>query len=216
MAKRKKVKSKSKSKKPQRRVRKSMATKRKRRKGSSRKSISRSVSVPRKRRKKRGFLSSVGGSSLMQCAKHNAMGALGGSLLLATKFIPVNKWLRTGIAYAGSIAVSKYVNPFMGAGLAGATTIKLLEGLFPAMALNDGEMEDAKYIDPDTLSDTGMDDDNGNPILADSMGNAYALNENNELEEMEEGFNMKSVSMLPLQEEAYPGNAFALSSSYGY
>ncbi len=110
-----------------------------------------------------------------------------------------------------------YVSPFVGAGIAGAATYQLATTLFPAGALNDAEMEDTEFVDPNTLSDTGMCDEGGNPIVQDEMGGAYSLQDDGELVpvgdsySLQQGTDMRSVSMLPLQD-----NRFSLSSPYGY
>jgi hypothetical protein len=180
-------------------------------------SITRSVSAPKRRRKKRGLLSASGGSGLVMSLKKNAIGAAGGLVPIATNLLPIGKIPKIGINYGLSILASMFFNPFLGAGIAGATTVQLAGTLFPAFALNDGEMEDTEFVDPNTLSDTGMCDEGGNPIVEDDMGDAYALQDDGELVPMgnsyalQEGTDMRSVSMLPLQDSPY-----ALQSAYGY
>jgi hypothetical protein len=209
MAKRKK----SKPKTARKRVIKPMATKRKKRRRKStsvRRTLSSKPAV-RRRRRKRGMFD--GSTGLMAMVKHNSMGALGGALFLATRLVSMNKWVRTAVGFGGAVGLSYFKAPFVGAGMAGATAYQLGESLLPAGLLHD-DLEDAEYVDANTLSDSGMDDENGYPIMVSENGSAYALNDNNELEPLDDDYSlqdgMQSVSMVPLQD------AYSLSSPNGY
>jgi len=190
--------------------------KRKRRSTSVRRALS---AAPKRRRRKRGFLSSGGNTGLMMSAKNNLVGAAGGSLFLATRLIKLPLMARAGLGYLGSMALSMYAKaPFLAAGLAGATTYELAGNLLqPLGFLNDGDLEDVEYVDPNTLSDTGMEDGEGNQIVMDDNGNAYALQSNGELEEVGDAYalqdanTMGGISMYNLAD-----NPYALSSPYGY
>jgi hypothetical protein len=214
MAKRKKTRKRVTRKKVSYKKRSNTMAKRKRRRS---RSVTRPASAPKRRRKRRGLLSASGGTGFMMSIKKNGVGALGGLVPVATNFIPVGKIPKIAINYLLSIPASMYVSPFVGAGIAGAATYQLATTLFPAVALNDGEMEDTEFVDPNTLSDTGMCDEGGNPIVSDEVGDAYALQDDGELVPMgnayalQEGTDMRSVSMLPLQD-----NPYALQSAYGY
>jgi hypothetical protein len=214
MAKRK-VKSKSKSKPRKRSTTMATTKRRKRRKKSTTTSVRRRLSAApvRRRRKKRGMLSSNG--SLMQSAKHNGAGAIGGGLFLGTRLVAMPLWGRTVLGYAAAVALGMFNAPFVGAGMAGATTYHLGQSLLPATMLND-DLQDTEFVDPNTLSDTGQVDENGDMIVLDEAGNAYALNDAGELCELEEGTNMESVSMLPLQDPyaLNDSNPFALASNW--
>jgi hypothetical protein len=213
MAKRKKTRKRVTRKKVSYKKRSNTMAKRKRRRS---RSVTRTASAPKRRRKKRGLLSS-GGTGIIMSVKKNALGAAGGLVPIATNLLPIGKIPKIGINYALSILASMFFNPFLGAGIAGATTVQLAGTVFPAFALNDGEMEDTEFVDANTLSDTGMCDEGGNPIVQDEMGDSYALQDDGELVPvadayaLQEGTDMKSVSMYNLQDSPY-----ALQSAYGY
>lgn len=179
-----------------------MATTRKRRKKRTT-TIRRAAPIQRRRRrKKKGLMD--GNSGIWMSLKKNGAGALGGGLLLLTRFFAMPLWARTGIGYAGGIGISMAGAPFVGAGLSGATTFNLGQNLFGNF-LND-DLEDTEYVDPDTLSDTGMVDDNGDPIVMDDDNVMYALNDGGELQAIGDANNLQNVSMVPLQ-DAYSLNA---------
>ncbi len=79
--------------------------------------------------------------------------------------------------------------------------------------LNDGEMNDTEYVYPGTLSDSGLQDEMGEAIVMDAngmcyqkdgersyqaIGNLYDLQDN-----LQDGENLNSVSMLPLASNPY-------------
>jgi len=172
---------------------------------------------PKRRRKKKSFLSAAPGG-LMSAAKHGGAGAIGGGLFLGTRLVTMPLWARTSLGYAAAIALGMFNAPFVGAGMAGATTYHLGQSLLPVAMLHDeGEMEDADFVDQDTLSDTGAIDRNGNPVVIDDNGAAYALNDNNELEPMSSA-DLESVSMNKLSDEFdLSENPYNLSEAgYGY
>jgi hypothetical protein len=219
MANRKKKVTRKKSVSPKSKIR-TMATKRKRRRrpGTSvRRALSATArkSGTRRRRRKRGLSAALSMSNIITHAKHNSAGAVGGGLFTATRMVSMPMWIRVLVGYGGSMALSMMNAPFVGAGLAGATTSHLAERLLPIGMLNDGEeLEDTEYVDPSTLSDTGMCDDNGNDILMDNDGIAYALNDSGELEAIGEGSDIQGVSMIPLSDPYALNDAYQLSSAY--
>lgn len=213
MAKRKRVKSKSKTK-PRKRRPIPMATRKRRRKSTRRRSTAvRSLSTKPRRRRRRGMLSSSG--SLMTSAKGAGAGAIGGAAFVATRLIPMPLYVRTAVGYVGALGAAMFLKmPFVGAGLAGATTANLLQNLLPATMLHDDDLQETNYVDPNTLSDTGMDDENGDPIVMDENGNAFALAEDGTMNDVDmgEGNNMQNVSMVPL----FDNNPYALAEQNPY
>lgn len=177
--------------------------------------------APKKRRvKKKGLFDSGNKGGLMFALKHTGLGGLGGASLLATRLIELNKWVRVAIGFgtAGMLSMARNESiKTIGAGLAGATAYQLLGSLAPAgMLLNDGDFEDADYVDRDTLSETDLEDEYGNPVLMADNGNVYALNENNELEEIGDVYSlqdelndMQNQSMVPLYD-----NDYSLAANY--
>ncbi len=216
MAKRK-VKSKSKSK-PRKRVNTMATKKRRKRRTTKTTAVRRRLSAApksRRRRRRKGLADGVTKSGLVKSGKSALAGSAGGALFLGTRLVKLPLWARTSLGYAAAIALGMFNAPSVGAGMAGATTYHLGQALLPATMLNDGEMEDTDWVDADTLQDTGQVDENGNNIVMDEDGVAYALNDDNELEAIEEGSNMQGVSMLPLQDNPYSlANPYALSENY--
>jgi hypothetical protein len=174
-------------------------------------------STPRRRKRRSGFLSGSKGM-IVNSLKHNGAGALGGAAYALTYAVRMPKMLRYAIGFGGAITAGALGAPFIGAGMAGATAFGAAKDLLSSVGvpmLADEGMEDAEYVDADTLSDTGYMDDNGNMILSDANGNVYALNDNGELEEMGDAYSlndgMQTVSMVPLSDDPY-----ALSMASGY
>jgi len=102
--------------------------------------------------------------------------------------------------------------PSVGAGAAGAAMLDLAKGKL-AMVLKD-DMEDAEYVDSDTLSDTGFCDENGNGVVMDDDGVVYALQDNGDYQAIgmaEDVFNLQDT----LAENEFPmSDAYSLSESY--
>lgn len=211
----KRVKSKSKSirKKP-------MATTRKKRRRKSPVSRTRtrlSAAPVRRRRRKKGLFSSGGNTGLMAAVKHNGAGAIGGALFAGTRLIHMPLWMRLAAGAGGCIGLSMAGMPFVAAGLAGATSYHAAQTLLPATLLNDDgeDLEDADYVDSDTLEDIGYVDEEGNPIVMDDDNVMYALSDDG-LEAIGYGTDIQSVSMIPLQ-DAYSlnaGNPYDLASGW--
>jgi hypothetical protein len=139
-------------------------------------------------------------------------GALGGGLLLLTRMFTMPAWARYSIGFGGSVGLNYFRMPSVAAGLAGATMYSLGENTFGTMLHDDG-MEDAEYVDPNTLSDTGYTDNSGNPIVQDPDQVMYALSDDGTLTAVGDGQGLPGVSMLPLQDAYALSNNYALSSS---
>jgi hypothetical protein len=199
-----------------------MARKRKRIKSTRRRSRRPSLSSPRRttrRRRKTGLFDSAK-TGIMSSLKHNGAGAVGGALFAATRFVKMPLWMRLALGAGGSVGVSMVGMPFVGAGLAGATAYHAAQTLLPATLLNDDgeDLEDAEYVDYDTLQDSGYKDENGNSILQDDNGIMYALNDDGELQAVGDAYelndSLQNVSMVPLQDAYSLSNPYALASGY--
>ncbi len=181
----------------------------------------------RRRRKKKSFLGATG-SGAMEIAKKTGAGTLGGAAYgVGSHFMRnANPWVRSGAGVALAIVTGMVGMPFAAAGVAGAASGELVKSLMGSMLLHDGEMADVRYVDPGTLSDSGMQDDMGEPILMDGEGMCYQKDGERSYQaigdrfSLQEGSNMQSVSMLPLTEgmEASPyalsANPYNLASAY--
>lgn len=157
----------------------------------------------RRRRRRKGLLSSNG--TMTVTAKHTGAGAVGGGLFLATRMFNMPLWVRGLIGYGGSVALAMMNSPFVGAGMAGATTYFLGQTLLPSTLLKD-DLEETDYVDSDTLEDTGYIDEYGNSIVMDDDQVMYALNDDDELEAIGDAYDladMQNVSMIPLQDDPY-------------
>lgn len=201
MAKRK-VKSKSKSK-SVRALSRNMA-KTKRRGSSARRS------APAKRRRRRSGLSAGGG--MMANLRTNLQGAAGGVAYTGLSMVVKKPMMRLLVGTAGSMALAMMVNPYIGAGMMGATANDAVKPLLAKVGLAD-DLEDMDYIPADSLSDTGYVDDNGESVMSDSdgiiyelqdgtytaVGDSYDLQDNYEMSDVYAlSDDMQSVSMLPL------------------
>jgi hypothetical protein len=150
-------------------------------------------------------------SNLTNHAKHNGAGAIGGALFTGTRLISMPTYMRGAAGFAGSMLLSMANFPFVGAGMAGATAYYLAQNFAPAGMLHDEyELEDTDYVDADTLSATGMTDEDGNDLVMGDDGMVYALNDDGELEAIGEGSDLQSVSGVPL----YDGNPYDLNDAY--
>jgi len=173
-----------------------------------------------KRRSKPRSLSSGGGGggkmTIMKAGKNSFAGALGGGVYTAPFFVvkmPLLGKLAWGVA--GSIAATMLTkNAAVGAGMAGAMAHDIAKSKIPTLN-DDYDLQDTEYVDADTLSDTGYMDDEGNALVMDDDGVVYALNDDGDYEAMsdiyslQEGTDMQSVSMIPMQD-----NAYALAMGY--
>lgn len=200
-----------------RRINSMSKPRRKRRRSTGRRALSAPRKATPKRRRRRGLSDSHSG--IMAAAKKNGAAGLGGLLVLGTRLVAMPTWARAAVGFGGSVIVSSMLNfPAIGAGMAGAATYQLGEQLFGSMLHDDmSDLEDVSWVDPNTLSDSGMEDENGNAILCDGDGIMYQLQDNGDLvaigdmEDLEDGMNdsIPSVSMLPLQD-------YSLSSPYAH
>lgn len=216
MAKRKKAKPKSK---PKRRTT-PMATKRRKKRSTAVRRTSLSSKPATRRRKKRGLGDSVKG--IVPAGKRAGAGAIGGALFAGTRLVDMPVWVRCLVGFGGAIGFGMINSPNVSAGMAGATSYYLIDKYTPVGLLHDDSMEDANYVDSDTLRDSGYMDENGNAVLCDGDGVMYQLNDNNELEaigdiySLNDGSNLESVSMLPLTDPyaLNDGNPYNLASGY--
>lgn len=201
---------------------KSMATKkrRRRRRTTSLSSAPRRRST-RRRRRSTGLSSGAPRKANIQGSiMAAAAGGLGGVTYLAPKAVLKNMplWQKVLWGVGGSVALNVLKYPNVAAGHAGAMVADVAKSMFPTMLNDDDDLQDAEWVDPNTLSDSGSVDQYGNPVLIGDNGTAYALNENNELEVLNDAYDlqdpyelqddMQSVSMLPL----YDGEVIP----YGY
>jgi hypothetical protein len=207
---------------------KTMATKKKRKKSTSLSAPRRRSSLPvsvnttiRRRRKKKGLLA-ASGSEIKANAIHNGAAMLGGAAYgIGSSFIPTsNPWIKAGLGAGLAFTLGMVNLPFLAAGAAGATGADLAKSLVSNL-LHDGEMNDVEYVDPATLSDSGMMDENGNPIVMDADGMCYMQDGENSFQaigdaySLSEGMDIQSVSMIPLQDEySLSANPYNLSAGY--
>jgi hypothetical protein len=144
-------------------------------------------------------------------------GALGGAVYTAPKFfVKMPLVAKIAVGLGASIGFSFLGMPSAGAGASGAMIADLASTTF-ATQLKDEMLEDVEYVDADTLSDTGMCDENGEAIVMDDEGVCYAMNDDGEYEAVgmandfslqDPNVNMQSTSMLPLQD------AYSLQNPY--
>lgn len=197
----------------------------------------RSVAKPRarrrttvKKRRPRGLSDGLSGKpTLMKSAKTAGGGALGGAIYSAPQFIvKLPTWGKVAYGVATAIGAGMMKAPSVSAGIAGATSFDLIRTLASPMLKDD--LEDAEYVDPSTLSDSGLEDENGNAVAIDDNGNVFALNDGGDYvmigrkEDLQDAFDlqddMQSVSMVPLsdpyslQDNMGAGNAYSLASGY--
>jgi hypothetical protein len=176
---------------------------------------------PTKRRKKRTLSAGAprGRMNFMQAGKETLGGAVGGAIFTAPAFfIGLPLWGKLAWGLGASVVANLAKYDHVGAGISGAMVNDIARSNFGAM-LNDGELEDAEYVDPSTLSDTGFMDEGNNSIVKDTDGTIFALNDDGSYQAIgttrdlpsqgisDSGTNMTGVSMLPLMD------AYSLSSS---
>lgn len=173
----------------------------------------RSHRSPARRRRRRGFSDHVNAAVI----KHNGAALLGGAgygamshLLGKSKIEKKDKHhlLKYGLGGAGVFLLSYLNMPFVAAGTAGAMGKDLIDDFGQHVGLHDGDLEDHHYVDPDTLSDSGLEDEAGNPVFHDEHGMMYALNDMGELEEIGHMDDMQE-SPYALQDDS----PYALSAS---
>lgn len=196
----------------------SMATPKKRRR---RRKSTALAAAPRRRTvrrsRKRTSLSSNAPrkANIMSSVMASAAGGVGGLAYVAPKAVFKNMptWAKIAWGVGGSVALNMFKYPNVAAGLSGAMAADVAREFLPTM-LNDDDLQDTEWVDKNTLSDTGYVDGQGNPVLMSDNGTAYALNQDNDLEELGDAYSlqddMQNVSMLPLQD------AYSLSSNDRY
>lgn len=190
---------------------KNMSTPKRRKKRRVTRKRSTALSAPKRRtrRRRKGFLHDKG--AIMSSVKANGAGAVGGVLFAGIEKLPLKPWLKFAAGFGGAILVSSFANsPNVAAGLSGATAYSAAKTFFPSF-LGDN-LEDVSYVDPNTLSDSGYVDGQGNAIVQDTEGVMYALNDGGDLEAIGDAYSlqdgMQSVAMLPLS------NDFALNDRF--
>lgn len=168
-----------------------------------------SSKAPVRRRRRTGL--SSGGSKKFDMTKSiqtSLGGALGGAIYTAPKFfVKTGLMANIGIGIVASMALNYFNMPSASAGAMGALVSDIGRTQF-ATSLKD-DFEDAQYVDPSTLSDTGLCDESGNSVVMDDEGVVYTLNDegdyqaigmSNEFNLSDENVNQQSVSMLPLND----------------
>jgi hypothetical protein len=153
-------------------------------------------------------------------------GAIGGALHEAPRFVTkLSMPMQIGWDIIGTLALAKFAkSPTMSAGFAGAAAAKHMESMF-SKAMHDN-LEDYDYVDPSTLSDSGFDDEFGDPIVMDDDGHMYALNDDGEsyheighMDDFDDA-NVEDASMINLQANGYAlqsgGNSYALQDDNEY
>jgi hypothetical protein len=173
--------------------------------------------APAKRRRRLSSGAPTGGMKGM--FMNGVKGGAGGAIHVAPKFVMK---LETPVQIAwdimGTMGLAYFKWPQVAAGFAGAAVSDHIQEQFKKEMHDD--FQDAEWVHPDTLSDSGFDDDDGNPLEMDDDGNLYALNDDGDYEhyghmdDFQGGMNdmdgINGVSMLPLQS----GNPYALSNPY--
>ena len=172
--------------------------------------------APKRRRRRLGDSGGSMTKRLTNGLKTTGGGALGGALYTAPQFAFAMPWWGK-LLYGGAVAIAAGAAgaPSVGAGSAGAAVFDLAKNKF-ALALKD-DMQDAEYVDSDTLSDTGFCDENGNEVVMDDDGVAYQLNDDGDyqaigmaddlfaLNDGYRGDDMNQLSMVPVA-DAYSLN----------
>jgi len=158
------------------------------------------------RRRKRTLGAGMSGGGLMSNVKNNLGGAIGGALFTAPSFfmkLPLWGKLAYGIGGAMILGVMKYDH--IGAGVTGALVNDIARTSFPTMLADN--LEDAEFVDPSTLSDTGLEDGNGNAVVMDDEGIVYALNDSGDYQAIGTTSDLEAM-----QETSLP--SFPLSDVY--
>jgi hypothetical protein len=203
------------------------APKRKRRRRTSsttklRRSLSARSAAPRRRRRRRGLSDGMTKGNLVKSLKSNGGAALGGLGYLGLSFIPVGKYWYVRNILGGGIAIGTawMGAPNIASGMTGANAYDLGRKILLKMnvALNDDmgdDLEDTEYVDPATLQDTGMEDQEGNPVVMDDDNILYALSDGNELTAIGDAQNMPGAGMI-LQDNPYAlsDNPYSLNDGY--
>lgn len=168
----------------------------------------------RRRTTRRRGLSAPGSSSkkmdIVGSGFNTIKGALGGGLYLAPQAaFKIPTWGKLLYGLVGGATLHLMKAPNVGSGFAGAMTYDVGKSMLGTV-LKDGEFTDVEYVDPSTLSDTGLQDENGNAVVMDDDGIVYALQDDGVYEaigtqeDLEDAYslqdNMQSVSMTPLSD----------------
>lgn len=190
------------------------------------------MAAPRKRRvhhakpaaRRRRRLGDSGTTSLWGSVKNGFKGAAGGAIHEVPRFFTkLDTVPQIGFDIVGTVLLATLAKqPAASAGFAGAATSRWMDRMFKK-SMND-DLQDFEYVDPNTLSDSGFDDEFGDAVVMDDDGNLFALSDDGETYEMighmddmdDDGMNddfgddLEDVSMIPLQ----GGNPYALSNEY--
>lgn len=194
------------------------------------------MAAPRRRRathhhkapvKRRRRLSAGGGitGGIKGAIGTGFKGGLGGALHVAPKFVTkLDTMFQIGWDLVGVVGLSMMKQPQMAAGFAGAAVSNHMQEVFKK-SMND-ELHDHHYVDPNMLSDSGFQDEFGDPIHMDDDGELYALSDMGDYEhighmnDLQGGMNdtagINGVSMVPLQDPyaLSHGNPYALQDQY--
>jgi len=163
------------------------------------------------RRRKRPLGAGLTGG-LMGNVKNNLGGAIGGALFTAPSFfIKLPLWGKLVYGIGGAMVLGMMKYDHIGAGVSGAMVNDLARSTFPTM-LNDN-LEDAEYVDPATLSDTGLEDSNGNAVVVDDEGTVYSLNEAGEYQAIGDSSDLEAMQETTLP--SFPiSDVYALNDRY--
>lgn len=200
---------------------KKRATRRRRRKSTTLSAAPKRRRTSTRRRRRTTRALSTGAASprkmsITQSLMASAAGGLGGGLYLVPKLVLKNMpvWQKVLLGIGGSVALNMAKQPNVAAGFSGAMVADVARSMFPTLLNDDDDLQDTEWVDPNSLSDSGHVDEYGNPVLMSDTGTAYALNENNELEEIGEGTDLQSVSMLPLQDAYSLNDPYSLNDRF--
>ena len=194
-----------------------VAKKRKKRVVRKRSTSLRASAPKRTVRRRKKVLSAGGGINLMLAGKQTLGGAVGGAIFTAPSlFMALPLWGKIVYGLGASMVANVMKFDHVGAGVSGAMINDIARTQFPTMLMDDGDLQDAQFVDANTLSDTGFIDDNGQAVVMDDDGLIYALNEGGDYqaigtsEDLKEGTDMNAVTMTPLMD------VYALSSTNPY
>src|ERR1700761_8383042 len=146
------------------------------------------MAAPRRRRvthhkpatRRRRRLNDGGTGNIKGMVTMGLKAAAGGAIHEAPRFLkePLSDMMQGAWDVGGAYAIAKIgKSPTAAAGFVGAAASRWMDKLFHK-SMHDGyDLSAYEYVDPDTLSDSGFDDDFGDPVMMDDDGNMYALNE---------------------------------------
>jgi hypothetical protein len=177
------------------------------------------------RRRKRKTLLGASTSELKANAVNNGIAFAGGAAYgIGIDMIKVqNPWAKAGIGAGAALGFGFLGMRNVSAGVAGAAGSDLGRAMFSKIGLNDG-MENVEYVDPHTLSDSGLEDEHGNAIIKDRRGICYQQGSDGALHEMGDiyslsasaGQDMHNNALINLDDDDYSlsSNPYNLASGW--